>query len=216
MKVLLSLELALFAIAVINALTDGAIAKFGIHPRQFSGLFSIFTHVFLHQTFGLFFINAMAFASAGAHVLLQPNGLEMFGFLSIVNIVAGGLFVWAFGSVGVVYEGLAGCIASYLFYMLLFGVITKELRDIVISTISIMVWLMFISVFFGTLYSKSVDQPLLFGVLLGVIIGFFDGRNFATSGNRLFGNDYETDKMKASKAEISTLTAHTDDQLDDV
>jgi len=213
MKILLSLEIALFSLAVINSLSDGYISKLGIHPRQVYGLFGLFTYVFLHRSFGRFFSNALALWVTGAHVLLQPNGFHMFGILFLINMLGGGLLIWAFEDVAIIYEGISGCVISFLVFMIAFGVVTKNIRDVLVAVITIVCWLTFNAMFFGR---DKEDVTALWGIVIGLCMGCLDGRA-ANSGHRLFASDIETDRHAANKFETSSLTAHhNDDQVDEV
>lgn len=105
----------LWVFNIINWILGSKFNALGIYPRHLTGLIGIIFSPFLHQNFNHLFFNSIPLFVLGLAVLAQ--GVPVFGWVSVIVIVIGGLGVWLFGSRGL-HIGASGLVSGYFGYIL--------------------------------------------------------------------------------------------------
>lgn len=157
-RVVLILCVLLAAIEMLNLLTGRSLNQFGLIPREISGLIGIFTAPFLHGSLWHFFSNIVPFAIFS--FLLFQHGAYRFVLVSLCCICVSGLLVWGLGR-SAIHVGASGLIYGYFGYLLLAGILSKEIK------------LILISLFIGFGYGG-----LVFGMLPGMPFVSWEGHLF--------------------------------------
>ena len=157
---------ALFFINIINWMLGYRLNILGIWPRKKWGWIGIPFSPFLHCNFGHLIVNALPLFIFSNLILLQ--GLRVYLTVSVIIIVLGGFFIWAFGRRGI-HVGASALIMGYLGYIAI-GIYYKP------SPLSFIVGI--VSVFyFSSMFSNllpSNDKRVsweghLFGFIAGVL-----------------------------------------------
>jgi membrane associated rhomboid family serine protease len=164
------------AAVLIDKLAGGHLAAHGIHPRNFpGGLFGIFFAPFLHKGLSHLFVNCFPFAVLSLLVMLRRNGISTYFVLSGITMLAAGTMVWTLGGSGSNHIGSSGMIFSYFGYLVVSGVVRRNLRDFLVGAT---VFLFYSGIFWGIL---PIDERVsweahLFGLLSGCCFGFIDSK----------------------------------------
>ena len=172
LRLVMMFVLLLTVIELINMFTFRSLVYFGISPRNVSSLPFILTAPFIHGDFWHFFSNIVPLAIFS--FLLLQHGKARFYAVTVISILLTGICVWLFARNGN-HVGASGLIYSYFGYVLVAGIISRELK------------LIFISIAAGFLYGGMVFGILpidayisweshLFGLLSGIVCAFFWGR----------------------------------------
>ena len=157
---------ALFIINIINWMVGYRLNILGIWPRKKWGWIGIPFSPFLHGNFGHLIVNAVPLFIFSNLILLQ--GLSVYLTVSVIIIILGGFFIWAFGRRGI-HVGASALIMGYLGYIAI-GIYYKP------SPLSFIVGI--VSVFyFSSMFSNllpSNDKRVsweghLFGFIAGVL-----------------------------------------------
>ncbi len=171
LKIVFNLFLVVAAIELINTLTGRTLNQFGIIPRTDVGLIGILSAPFIHG-------NSLHFASNIVPLLLfatlmLEHGRLRFWLGSTGIIVLGGLAVWAFGR-NSIHIGASGLIFGYLGFLVTAGIVSKELKLLVIA--------LFVGFFYGgMLWGVLPTQEYisfeshLFGLLAGIFMALLIG-----------------------------------------
>ncbi|MGV1005958.1 MAG: rhomboid family intramembrane serine protease [Candidatus Nanopelagicales bacterium] len=122
---------AMWAIELLDAVLPGEWDLFGIRPRSLDGAAGILLAPLLHAGFGHLLANTLPFLVLGCLVALD-GGRRFWTVTAFVTIVSG-LGVWLLAGSNTVTVGASGLIFGYLGYLVVYGVRTRSLRDIVIA-----------------------------------------------------------------------------------
>jgi len=147
----------------------------GVFPRDFpAGLLGIFLAPFIHSDLSVLIVNCIPFFILGAFVLLREDGITTFAFLSGMEILLAGLFIWVLGRRDIDHNGSSGLIFAYFGYLLLYGFFKKEARA---ALIALLIIIFYGGIIFGTLPTKEKVswESHLFGFVTGCVVGIWEG-----------------------------------------
>jgi membrane associated rhomboid family serine protease len=159
-------------IEVVNLLTFRSLVQFGISPRNVFSLPFILTAPFIHGDLLHFFSNI--FPLGIFSFLLLQHGKSRFYVITITCILLTGICVWLFAR-NANHVGASGLIYSYFGYLLFAGIISREIKLILIS---IVVGFVYGGMVFGVLPVNAYVswESHLFGLLSGIICAFWWGK----------------------------------------
>jgi hypothetical protein len=127
--IILLAECSFLAFALLDLFTGGKVHAWGIRPREFpGGLLGVAVSPLVHSDFTSFLVNIVPFAVLSGFVLMREDGVTTWGFLTGMEVIVGGLGVWAFGRHGADHNGCGSLIIAYFGFLLLYGVFRKEAR----------------------------------------------------------------------------------------
>jgi membrane associated rhomboid family serine protease len=162
--VLASLAL-LWVIVVVNALLDHRLLRFGIKPRDVSGLWGIVLSPFLHANAGHLLANSVPFAILGW--LMLTSGLRYFFLVTGTVMVVAGIVDWLLGPSNTVIVGASGVIFGWFGYVLARAWFGRKLKWIAIA---VAVAAVFSTMFTGLL--PRIGSNVFWG---GHVAGFIVG-----------------------------------------
>ncbi|MEQ1687954.1 MAG: rhomboid family intramembrane serine protease [Sphingopyxis sp.] len=151
------------ALFIVDSLLGGALKNFGIHPRDVSSIYTIFTAPWLHADFWHLAGNMASFAVFGFLALL--NGPRYFASASAIIIVISGLLLWLFGR-DANHIGASGWIFGLWSLSIVLAWFERSLRHVLIG--------MAVIFFYGTMVFGMLpsDQRISFeGHIFGAIAG---------------------------------------------
>jgi membrane associated rhomboid family serine protease len=151
-----------------NLLTGGFLTQWGIHPRQLSSLWTIFTAPFLHASFGHLMNNLAGFSVLAFLVLLR--GKACFIQSSVIIIVIGGLLVWMFAR-SANHIGASGWIFGLWSLLLAMAWFERSFTSIALA---IAVLFFYGGMIWGILPLRSFVsfESHLFGLIAGILAAF--------------------------------------------
>lgn len=158
-RIVAALALVLAGLELLNLFTGRSLNQFGLIPRETTALTGILISPFLHGSLWHFFSNIFPFVVFS--FLLLQHGLLRFILVSLCCIAISGVLVWALGR-SAIHVGASGLIYGYFGYLLLAGILSRELK------------LILISVFVGVGYG-------------GLVFGILPGLPFISWESHLFG-----------------------------
>lgn len=164
LQIALYLTGALWFILIADQYLGLDLNRFGLRPREVSGLWGILTAPLLHGGMEHLFSNtAPLIVSVTAILYLYPN--------SSVRVIpmlwlGSGLLAWLIGRANI-HVGASGFIYGVLAYVFVSGMIRQDLRSIAVS---LMVWFMYGSMIWGILpiRPRMSWELHLAGAVLGV------------------------------------------------
>jgi len=159
-------------ISIINWLLNYQLNRYGIYPREVSGLIGIAFSPFLHGSFQHLLGNSITFLVLGWLVSLY--GRKHLVRLTLFVMLGSGLCVWLLARQSY-HIGLSGVIFGYWGFVVFNGFFEKSLRSIVISVATAV---LYGGMIFGLLpLSASVSfESHIFGAFSGLIYSFLHRR----------------------------------------
>ena len=162
----------LISVEATNQFMGHSLNRFGIEPRSMSGLSGILLAPWLHGSWQHLFSNLpplLIFA-----VLLMHHGIRRFWLVTITVVLVGGGLVWLFGRSSF-HLGASGLVYGYFGFLLLAGVLSKEISLLLIS---IVVGVLYGGLVWGVLpLTPGVSfESHLFGFVVGAICSFRWGK----------------------------------------
>ncbi|MFI2607826.1 rhomboid family intramembrane serine protease [Kitasatospora sp. NPDC018619] len=129
---MLGVQAVLWSVQVVNWLGDyGLSRQLGLRSERIGDLPEMFTMPFLH--FGWDHIEANSWPLFVLGFLSAYRGMRKFLLASLVIMVSGGLTVWLLESPGTVTAGASGMVFGYLGYVVLRGVLDRNVLDAVVG-----------------------------------------------------------------------------------
>jgi len=128
---------AMLAGTILRYLVGRRVEWLGIVPRTGRGILGVATAPFVHDNFSHFLANLPPFVVLGALVLRR--GGHAFVETAVVLLLLSGGMVWAMGRKGV-HVGMSGVIFGFLGYLLGMAWVTKELWDLLIAVLVLLVY----------------------------------------------------------------------------
>lgn len=162
-----SFIICIWLLEIIDLFVLGsALNRYGIRPRNLSGLRGILFAPFLHGGLGHLMANTIPFLVLGWFVMLRE--ISDFFLVSLITIVASGLGVWLFGSANSIHIGASGLIFGYFGFLLSRGYFERSATGIAFS---LLVGVLYGSLIWGVLPIRSGIswEGHLFGFLGGVL-----------------------------------------------
>jgi membrane associated rhomboid family serine protease len=166
---MLALAAVLWVVQIVNAATNYRLDRYGLRPRDISGLEGIITSPFLHASYAHLLANTAPFVLIGWVVLL--SGVRPFLLSTGIIVVAGGLATWLIAPSGLVV-GASGLIMGWLGYLLARAFFSRRIVWIVVA---ILVVFFFGGLLGGLLPSVNADvswQGHVAGFAAGVLAGW--------------------------------------------
>lgn len=155
----------MWAVEIVDIAFRGRLDRFGVHPREVSGLPGIVFAPFLHAGFGHLIANSLPFLVLGG--IVAYSGLRQFLQVTAIVIVGSGLGMWLFGASNSVQVGASGLVFGYLTYLLTRGFIAQRLSWILGA---VLIGLLYGSLLWGLIPRHGISfSGHLFGALSGVV-----------------------------------------------
>jgi len=127
----------LWVIEIVNA-SGADLTDDGIRPRQLSGLWGVLWAPLLHASFTHLESNTIPLLVLGFLVLL--GGLARFGAVTATVWLVSGIGVWLLGGTNTVVVGASGLAFGWLAYIIVRGVFTRSLVQIVLGLVILVVY----------------------------------------------------------------------------
>ena len=161
-----------WAVSVVDIALGGALNRFGIVPRETSGLVGIPLAPFLHTGFPHLLSNTVPLLVLGAMVALR--GVRAFWWCTVLVTVVGGLGVWLLARPAA-HVGASGVVFGYLGFLISAGWFERKPASIAIAAL---VLFLYSGVLWGVLPgdSRMSFEAHLFGLLAGVYGGWLTSR----------------------------------------
>jgi membrane associated rhomboid family serine protease len=165
----------LYLIELIDSLDSHRLDDNGIRPLETNGLWGIIFAPALHSSWQHLIANTVPALVLGFLVTLA--GLSRFIFATAIVWIVGGFGTWLIGNIGAPYGvetnhiGASGLIFGWLTFLLVFGLFTRNIWEIVVGLV---VLLVYGSVLLGVLpgtYGVSW-QGHLCGAIAGVLAAY--------------------------------------------
>jgi membrane associated rhomboid family serine protease len=159
----------LWAVQVVNAADDYRFDRFGLKPREVDGLWGVAAMPLLHASYHHLLANTVPLLAIGWVLLL--SGVRVWGLVTAVVVLVGGLLTWLVAPSHTVIVGASGLIFGWLGYLLARAYFSRALKWIAGAVVLL--------VFFGSLFvdlTPSVGagvswQAHLCGFGTGVALG---------------------------------------------
>ncbi len=170
-KIVLFICMLLFGIELVNLFTGRYLNQFGLIPRSLPSLPGIIVSPFLHGSF-LHFVSNIIPLAIFSFFMLQ-HGVRRFARVTAVCILVSGLLTWLLGR-SAIHVGASGLIYGYFAYLLLAGILSKEIQLI---GISLFVGFGYGGLIFGVLPVNPYIswESHLFGFIVGIVSAFLWG-----------------------------------------
>lgn len=173
-KVVLWFALTITIVEIFNLYFDRSLNDYGLIPREIPGLIGVATAPFLHGNFMHYFSNIIPLVVFS--FLLLQHGAKRFWLITFVVSLISGLLVWGLGRAAI-HVGASGLIYGYFGYLLVAGLLSKEVKLLLIS--------LFVGVGYGgMIWGILPSMPFVswefhfFGFMVGVLLAFSWGRAY--------------------------------------
>ena len=113
----------MWTVEIVDVALRGRLDRFGVHPREFSGLTGIVVAPFLHAGFGHLIANTVPFLVLGA--IVAYTGLRQFALVTAIVMVGSGAGMWLFGTSNSSWI-LGALLIGLLYGSLLWGLIPRH------------------------------------------------------------------------------------------
>jgi len=192
---------------ILDIFSGGKIHSWlGLLPRDFpAGLIGVLFSPLIHVDITYLLVNSFPFFILGAFVMLRADGINTFVVLTMMEVIIGGLMVWAFGRRDIDHNGSSGLILAYFGYLLLYGAFRKEARA---AGVAILIIIFYGGIFWGILPTK--DKVSWESHLVGLLIGGCYG---AWEGDSSFRRDKNGATPEEKKGLTSDEAVAADDQV---
>lgn len=127
------LLLVMWILEGIDHIALNSLDAFGIEPRDVSSLPNILWAPFLHFGWAHLISNSVAFLVLG--VLTYLSGVRQFVVTSLLSVIVSGLTAWLLSPPGSITAGASGVVFGYLTYLLVRGVFTRSIWQILIAVV---------------------------------------------------------------------------------
>lgn len=154
-------------------LLGGRLDRYGVEPRDVDGLDGVVLAPLLHAGLAHLVANTVPLLVLGFLVLL--SGVARWAVVTLVVWVVGGAGTWLTGAERTVHLGASGLIFGWLTYLLLRGVFSRSMRQILLGVVVLILYGgLLLGVLPGT---PGVSwQGHLFGAVGGVCAAIWLGR----------------------------------------
>ncbi|MBV2152994.1 rhomboid family intramembrane serine protease [Kitasatospora sp. SUK 42] len=131
---MLGLQAVIWSVQVVNWLDDYGLSRdFGLRSERVDDLPEMFTMPFLHFSWDHIVANSVPLFVLG--FLAAYRGMRKFLLASLVITVSGGLLVWLLESPNHVTAGASGMVYGYFGYVVLRGVLDRNVLDAVVGIV---------------------------------------------------------------------------------
>ncbi|MFL6205758.1 MAG: rhomboid family intramembrane serine protease [Acidimicrobiales bacterium] len=150
---------------IIDTGLGGDLDRYGIVPREVSGLDGILWFPFLHGGFGHLIANTLPFLLLGSVIAL--GSVQRFAYVTVVTTLVCGIGTWLTGPAHTVHIGSSGIVFGYVTYLLSRGVFARHLGYLLGG---VLVFFVYGGALWGLLPRPGVSwQGHLFGALGGIL-----------------------------------------------
>lgn len=150
---------------VLDLVADGRLDRFGIEPRQLSGLDGVVLAPFLHNGFGHLLTNTFPFLILGAAICL--GSVRRFVQVTVVVGLISGVGTWLTGGSDTVHIGASGLVFGYVTYLVSRGVFARKITYLLGG---LLVLVVYGGVLWGLIPRPGISwQAHLFGAIGGVV-----------------------------------------------
>lgn len=171
-RIVFTVALAITVIEFVNFLLDRYLVQFGLIPGSTRQWFGLFAAPLIHGSVMHYVSNI--FPLIVFSMLLLQHGIYRYFLVTFFVVLVGGGAVWLFGR-NAVHVGASGVIFGYFGFLLLAGILSREVKLI---GISFLVGSVYGGIIFGVLpLQPGVSwEGHLFGFLSGLLAAFMFGR----------------------------------------
>lgn len=163
----------MWVVEVIDTLDRHRLDRYGIQPRDGSGLLGILFAPFLHVGFGHLISNTLPFVAMGAAIAL--GGAARVLVVTAIVGASSGLGTWLTAPAGTVHLGASGLVFGYGTYLLARAVFDRSLASLGIAAVVGVLWGG--ALLGGLLPKDGISwQAHLFGAIGGVLAARFLAR----------------------------------------
>ena len=155
-----------WALEILDFFLAGNLDRFGIVPRNLSGLFGVPVSPFLHLGFGHLLSNTLPFLILGGIVLMGGRKIFLTSTLFILGVGGGAL--WTIGPGATNHIGASLLVFGYLGFLLARGIVERSSFWIIVSVV--------VLVFYGGMIGGLLPgkegvswQGHLFGFIAGIL-----------------------------------------------
>jgi membrane associated rhomboid family serine protease len=158
----------LWVVQAVNAADDYRLDRFGLRPRELSGLWGVLTMPFLHASWDHVLSNTIPVVAIGW--ILMLSGLRIWLTVTAAVVLIGGAMTWVVGPHGVIV-GASGLVFGWLGYLLARAYFSRKLKWILTAILVLLFFGSLLFSLFPTLHSGVSWQAHLCGFLAGVGVG---------------------------------------------
>lgn len=156
----------MWALEAIDTALGNSLDEFGIHAWTLDGLWEIFTAPWLHYGWAHLAGNSVPLFVLGMLVLIESTRVWVVS--AVIITICSGLLAWVASPPGTVTLGASGIVFGWLAYLLVKGLFTHRISDIVLAVI---IFLVYGSVLWGVLPGAAgVSWQAHLGGAIGGII----------------------------------------------
>ena len=149
LALVLLLTAAVWVVQIVNAHDDYRLNRFGLRPREVSGLWGVLTMPFLHAGWHHLLSNTAPLVLIGWVVMI--GGLRVWAIVTLTVVLVGGLLTWVVGPGDTVIVGASALVFGWLGYLIARAYFTRKIRWILSTAL--------VLIFFGTLLYGLVPVP---------------------------------------------------------
>ncbi len=159
------LAAVMWVVEIIDLIPGTDLDRWGIQPRELTGLVGIVTMPFLHDGFGHLLSNTIPFVILGSIVAL--SGLVRFFTVAAIVTVVSGVGTWLLGPDHTVHIGASALVFGFLTYLLARGFFERKALYL---GVGVVVLFLYGGVLWGVLPRPGISwQGHLFGAIGGVV-----------------------------------------------
>lgn len=166
----IALLLIMWSVYLVDWIFPYDFARWGVLPRQTSGLWGILFSPFIHGSFEHIVNNSppILILSWALYYFYRKIGTQIL----TISWLVGGLFVWIAARGGSYHIGMSGVIYSLAFFIFFSGVFRREAK---VMAIALFVAFLYGSMIWGIfpLDPRVSFEAHLFGAVVGVALAYF-------------------------------------------
>lgn len=155
-------------VVLLNACFNNFFKRFGIVPRQKSGLLGIFISPFLHADANHLFYNCIPLFCLMNIVLIQ--GVSLFFVATGIIILLAGIFIWLGARVGI-HIGASALVLGYLGYLLANCYVSPS----ILNLSALLICIIYLTGLFSSLFPQKKQVSFeghIYGLCAGIIAYF--------------------------------------------
>jgi membrane associated rhomboid family serine protease len=137
-KILLALVAVMWAVEVVDAISDWQLDRYGIEPREPDGLDGVAAAPFLHVGFGHLLGNTIPFVILG--LLIAFEGARRLLAVFAIVALASGVGTWLVASEGTIHVGASGVVFGFATYLVARGWFNRRAGQIGIGVLVLVLW----------------------------------------------------------------------------
>jgi len=164
----ITLVLLIWAVEGYEYLTDTQLSRFGIYPREWDGIFGIFTAPYLHSDLSHLGSNTVPLFVLTTIMVLFYKRVAVASYI-IIQLLTG-LAVWLFARQSY-HIGASGVVYGLVAFVFWSGLFRRNIRSIILALIVV---ILYSGYFYGIVPNKEGVswESHLFGGLVGIFTAF--------------------------------------------